>query len=786
MATSSKYVQLTSSVLMEYIYADNSQVNVSGNPFRISTSAAPIWKMSNTHTNIDQILNSDSSEIILNGSPSGTGNVRNRSFAQLESYKTALLDIDKVVPYNDYDPKLTPTTSLPIVFANTQAPIYDTIRLHLVQGFNFEQNDGLTLTLKIKKRDGKGLLLSNFVYNRSDTFENLNPSPFFFGGRVYDTYVEIRVLSTYWLSYDYWLGTLNGDTVVEKITGGIGVERDQQIQVYFSWVKSYTTIDEQAYGTILDTVAVDLPLRDQFETISAYIDESPNADYVEFYAKYNSAIIEQFINDLNQSGYDYILLHDLIQSEYIYDTSSSQYAWVKTNELQISQTSDYDLPNVYRPIIKNPSATAYKIDYVVRLYNKSDNTQVWKAASLISYETQKYGRKIGSINLGTNPVKSIIYNKNYVKEIKINKISEPVLGNTKYITSFIDATEISVSFDTVNLDSNVQGNTNTLKNINNPSIQNSASTGNIYTNGLARILIPDSVAFLKFVIYQKNAQGINSPLNLSGIGDINLTFTDNTGDKIEILEYPTNYTSKTRGEIVYRINEAESKNILNLSNRNFNLYLINDKGDKTFLYNGNFYSPTQWMDLQSNNKIVDLEYQIEKLTADNNNNLSTIQNQSSSITDLSEQIKNLTNKLGSITGENINDDATIATQQETIISLQSTLNSNQQIISDLNTQIVNLTSQLSLNQSQILQDQGMVTQLQNQLAGQIKLNTYTPISNAIIKPSTSFFEKEINKVRANIRNTKISYNKSFYYRGEDGRMTNGFTGYNYGGGGQQS
>ena len=64
MATSSKYIQLSSSVLMEYVYADNSQVNVSGNPFRISTTTAPIWKMSNTHTNIDQILNSDSSEII--------------------------------------------------------------------------------------------------------------------------------------------------------------------------------------------------------------------------------------------------------------------------------------------------------------------------------------------------------------------------------------------------------------------------------------------------------------------------------------------------------------------------------------------------------------------------------------------------------------------------------------------------------------------------------------------------------------------------------------------------
>jgi hypothetical protein len=750
MATSSKYVQLSSSVLMEYIYADNSQVNVSGNPFRISTNTAPIWKMSNQHTSIDQLMNSDSSESIINGSPIGTSNVRNRSFAQIESYRIALLDIDKVVPYNDYDPKLTQTSALPIIFNNVQAPVYDTIRLHLVQGFNFEQNEGLTLSVKIKKKDGKEIVLSNFVYNRSDTFEILNPSPFFFGGRVYDTYVEIRILSTYWLSYDYWLGTLTGDTVVERITNFNGVERDQLIQVFFSWVRNYTTTDEQTYGIIQDTIAVDLPLRDQFETISAYIDEAENGDYVEFYAQYNSNIIEQFILDLNQNGFDFILLHDLVQSEYVFDSSSSQYIWVKTNELQISQTSDYDQPNVYRPVIKNPSATAYKIDYVVRLYNRNDNTQVWKAASMISYEAQKYGRKIGSINLGTNPIRSIVYNKNLVKEIKINKVTEPVLNNTKYITSFIDATEISISFDTVNLDSNVQGSENTLKNINNPSIQNNASSGNIYPNGLARILVPDSVTFLKFVIYQKNSQGVNTPLNLSGIGDIILTFTDNLGDKIEILEFPTNYTSKTRGEIVYRINEVESKNILGLSNRNFGLYLINEKGDKTFLYNGKFYSPTEWMDLQSNNKIVGLESQIEKLTNDNNSNLSTVQNQSQQINLLSEQIRSLTTQLGLITSENNSDDETIATQQNTINTLQSTLNSNQTTISDLNTQISNLTSQLSVNQAKLLQEQGLISQLQSQLSGQIKLNTFSPISQTVVQPSISFFDKELIRNKSSI------------------------------------
>jgi len=790
MATSSKYIQLSSSVLMEYIYADNSQVNVSGNPYRINTSISPIWKMNNSLSKVDQIMNSDSSANIITGSPIGTGNVRNRSFTELESFKTALLDIDKVVPYNDYDPNLTPTSSLPITFTNLQAPVYDTIKLHLVQGFNFEQNEGLTLSVKIKKKDGSDLIISNFVYNRSDTFEVLNPSPFFFGGRVYDTYVEIRVLSTFWLSYDYWLGTLTGDTVVERITDFNGVERDQQIQVFFSWVKEYNTIDEQTFGIIQDTVSVDLPLRDQFETISAYIDEASDADYVEFYAKYNSEIIEQFILDLNQNGYDFILLHDLIQSEYIYDSTSSQYTWVKTNELEISQTSDYDLPNVYRPVIKNPSATAYKIDYVVRLYNRDDNTQVWKAASMISYETQKYGRRIGSINLGTNPIKSIIYNKNFVKEIKINKINEPVLSNTKYITSFIDATEISVSFDTINLDSNVQGSVNTLTNINNPSIQNSASSGNIYTNGLARILIPDSVSFLKFVIYQKNSQGTSTPLNLSGIGDIILAFTDNTGDKIEILEFPTNYTSKTRGEIVYRMNEADSKNVLNLSNRNFGLYLINEKGDKTFLYNGKFYSPTEWMDLQSNNKIVDLEKQIEKLTLDRNDNLSTIQNQSSQITLLSEQIKSLTTQLGLMTSENASDDDTIISQQNTISALQATLNSNQTTISTLNEQISNLTGQLSTQQAQNLQDQGLVAQLQSQLSGQIKLNTFTSVSPAVVKPAISFFETELEKNKSSIVNSPPFRFNRFIRFGRDNINFNdrerlgGFG--NWGGGGMQS
>ena len=743
MATSSKFIQLSSSVLLEYIYADNSQINVPGNPYRISTTTAPIWEMQNSHTNIPQILNSDSSEKIVPNSPTGTGNSRNRSFAQISASEIALLDIDKITPYNDYDIDLTNTSSLPITFSSTQAPVYDTIRLHLVQGFNFEQNEGLALTIKAKKKDDKGIILGNLVYNKTDIYETLNPSSFFFGGRVYDSYVDFRVLSLYQLQYDYWLGTLTGDTVVEKITGGNGVANDQQIQIFFYWIKTYKTVDEQTYGYVDNITAIDISTQDQFESISAYIANSSGGDYIEFYGKYNSSIIEQFILDLNQSGFDYMLLHDLVISEYVND-GSGNYGWVKTDDLQISQTTEYDKPNVYRPVIKNGSATSFKIDYVLRLYNRQDNSQVWKTSSMISFDTQKYGKKIGSINLGTNPVRSIIYNKKYTKEIKINRQQDPVQENTKYITSFLDATDISISFDTVNLDENNTSTTNSITNINNPSLQNNTSTGNIYSNGLAKILIPDSVSFLKFTIYQKGSSNTNIPLNISGIGEILISFKNDNGDEINITEYPTTSTSATRGEIIFKLTEEQSKNILGLSNRSFGLYLVNDKKEKTFLYSGKYYSTEQWMQLSINDKISSLESMINRMTIQSNQYTKTIGSQSDIITGLNGKISAYNNALSSSSAENLADD-------ERIKILKTNLDSSTEEIVKLNTHIEELTILLEMEQNRNLKDEG----LNDLIKTQIKVNIQDKKPVKII-PSPTYFETISRGNQSSIVNSRSS------------------------------
>jgi len=742
MATSSKYIQVSSSVLMEYIYSDQDVINDPGNEFRISTSTAPIWKMSNGHSNEDQILNADSSEIIQDGLPIGTANVRNRSFAAILPYKGASLDINKLVFYNDYDPLLTSTPSLPITFTNPQAPVYDTIRLHLVQGFNFEDNFGLVLSIKCKKKDDTNLVLANYSYNKEDSsFEIINPNPFFFSGKVYSSYVELRVLSLYNLIYDYWLGVLSGDTVVERITNFNGIMRSQLISVYFGWVSDREINDGQEYLNIYDTKAIDLPVRDQFSSISAFIEESSDGDYIEFYATYNGSIIENYILDLNNSGYDFILLHDLVISEYVYDNTSSTYSWIKTDDLQISQIDEYDKPNFYRPIIKNNSAIAYKIDYVVRLYNRQDNSQVWKTSSMISQSAAKYGRKLKSIALGTNPIQTKIYNQNVIKDIQINRITEPVLNSTKYVTSFSTNSEISITTETVNPSSS--GDT-TLQNT-------GTSNQQIYSNGLGRVLIPESVAFLKFTLFQKE-NGQNTRMNLAGLGDLYIVFDSSQGENLEFIEFPNQYTSKGGGEVIFRLSENDTRRVLALANRSFRIFIENDQKDRTFLYAGDFFSTSEFQDIQKNSKIADLETQVVTLTSQLQGVNSVVDQQKTTI----DSLNSTNQQLQSAANQPVLTPVTATTTVEDVISQTNSMieqkdqqiNSMNSTIEQLNGQISSLTSTMNATLQAISQING----LQN-VANDV---TSTPTAT---ESNTSVGNKLIRKALANIKSTPASSQK---------------------------
>lgn len=722
MATSSKFVLLNDAVLMEYIYADQDQINVPGNEFRIPTTTAPLWKTQNLHTGESQILNDDASGIIQDGLPIGTANIRNHSYAQISNSKIAELDINRIVFYNDYDSDLTQSASLPISFNTGKSPVYDTIRFHLVQGFNFQGNEAFAASVKAKKRDGKNLILSNTLYSKSDAWETLNPSSFIFGGRVYDSYVEVRVLSLYNLIYDYWYTTLDGDSVAEKISDGSGFIQSQNIQIEFRWLNNPTFVDGQNYMTFYEGVQVEIPTKDQFESISAYIGESNDGDYIEFYGKYNNDIIENFILDINKSGYDYMLLHDLVVSEYVYDQTSATYAWVQTADVQLSQVDNYDIPNTFRPVIKNTNAISFKVDYILRLYNRNDNSQIWKTSSMISGKVNKYGKVLKAINLGSNPIQLKVYNQLVSKEIKLQRVIDPIISNVKYLTSFTDNNAISIAWD--NISTGTTAGAGTVERV----IQN-GTTLRIFPQSLGRIMVSKGTSYIRFTMYQTK-NNANSILDLSGLGDVILGFGSNTDESISFEEFPTTAADKAKGQVVFRLNETQATNVLGLKDREFNLYIRNEKGttagltgatavnitntaaanaanakgEKQLLYTGKFYSSSEYAKLAELDRIEELlgtinekDGQISRQEGIITQRNATIVDKDNVIADLQSRLSKansdltqaLKDKADYLAADNIEDTEFKAT----IDSLNNQLKAANNTITQLTAQIQNLTNE---------------------------------------------------------------------------------------------
>jgi hypothetical protein len=365
---------------------------------------------------------------------------------------------------------------------------------------------------------------------------------------------------------------------------------------------------------------------------------------------------------------------------------------------------------------------------------------------MISNSAAKYGRKLLQINLGTNPVQSVIYNKNVIKDIQINRIQEPVLSNIKYITSFLDNTQISVSFDTINPDTNTNKTPSTLPQIN-QSYASGGAGNRIYANGLAKILITDAVSYLKFVIYQNDASTQkNVAMNLSGVGELILSFVSNDGSDLDVLEYPSTFTSKSNGEIVFRLSEQEAKRVLAFTNRQFRIYLINGKGEKTFLYNGRYYNQDEWLTLAETNKITSIEKRLADVTGVNTSLMVQVKNQADVLVQLNQNISNLQKQLSSDPGLLNIENSVIANQKMQIES------QNESIIK-LNKIVVDLNAALSLLQSNLLSDEGMMSVLQNQLNSQsIILNTDSIQGGR----SSSYTESALETAKANINTSSAT------------------------------
>jgi hypothetical protein len=308
----------SSDFLIEYIYSDISP----SSPDIINTDTAPFYLMENGHNGSKQLMNQD-------GLESFTNNTRNRSVAQIEaeSKKFALLTTNKLgIAYNDYDNQLTDTTNLPLPFSSNEGVVYDTVRVHLIQGFSFNDYfSGISLDISIKDKTDAPISLLSTIYKVQDNFEIMNPNPFLYSGRQYSSYIEYKIPSLKYLIDSYitdYVGGSNSDILSYKITNGNGFYKNTLLEITGGRFSDVSKVDNQFYTTRLTAESTSISSKDDFSDIGVYVNESNSGDYIEFYGTHNGEIFGDYMQRLNTSGTGrYIAIHKLTITEQLPNTT---------------------------------------------------------------------------------------------------------------------------------------------------------------------------------------------------------------------------------------------------------------------------------------------------------------------------------------------------------------------------------------------------------------------------------------------------------------------------------
>jgi len=438
---SSKFIQISPDILIEYVYTSQSS------PTTFNTGNYPIEIMRDGHTGGSYMFNTDSVSATM-------GNFRDISAAAINENKTqfAYLDTSVGVPYNDFDPLLTDSVALGQTFFPNIDIEYDRIRVHFVAGYSFTGFDGLIFETLVPNVNNVPLNLSSIVFLKSDT-PVFNPDPLLLADKLYATYIEWRVPSLFFMNNSFSPSIPN--TLGYKLTEGNGFINTPTITLKVSGIYQTDSVNGYNIFNVEEVNAVTIPSRDIYDNLYAEVIESTGGDYFELTGKVTGSTFANFIASLNAQGGQYVVFHEINVSEQIGTN------FINTSTQMFTQTTDFDLPILFRPIILNSAiAASFSINYVLRLYNRQDNSQIIKNANLTSFDPKKYGKKLMKINLGTVPTVANVYNKIAANDgsniivtdgnsnnsaLTSDDIAGRMVVKTKYVTTFKDKLNVKAA-----------------------------------------------------------------------------------------------------------------------------------------------------------------------------------------------------------------------------------------------------------------------------------------------------------------------------------------------------
>lgn len=453
---------------------------------------------------------------------------------------------------------------------------YDTIRLHLRSGYSFSGRglQGFIFQVKAKRKSGIYNFFTSLAYLNSSNYEIQNPNPFLLSGTPFSKFIEIKVPSLVdmydtQLNLDFQEAFFGLENTPHSINPSINYE------ITFRLIDKITEIAGVKYADVGEQVEVTLSQEDEYQDISAVVEEASDGDYFNLYGLKDGSIanFSQYILDrIQKSQDDIIVFYDIEVMEQI------GLAFATTFSGSYVQTDNYDTPISFRPIIKNANvAVSFIINLNLRIYNSTNNTQILKQASLIYNRPSRYGKKMMQLALGNNVVNRV-YNTiastqaGVAIEAFVNSI-RPSVGETRYVP---------VAVDTVNI---LAGNSQVVlegTNIN-------TTTPLLYKpegEGIMRLsIVADS--FIKFKIVQSDGSSMKE-VSLVNADSVDLLIKSGNIEQKISADYTFPDIDMGRGEVLFKIPKAVATRFdqpdTNVATDKFYINITNGATSSTLYY----------------------------------------------------------------------------------------------------------------------------------------------------------------------------------------------------------
>ena len=575
-----RFVKITDYLLLEYNYTTAPTPEI----YYVNTGFPAIGfeKIVNGYfDNTVQILNDPNAEATTN-------NVRDLSVVQVDKNRFVTLDKDYLVPYLDTDPKLTSVSNLPVVFPSNIGVYYDSVKFHIISGYNFDNLDGVILQAKYQERTGKKATLMQILLQKSDvTLPVLNPNPIYLGGALYDRYVEVKIPAYANMVYEF--DVLNGNTtqpstLAAKISSdGKGFLRDAPVE--FTVFEVTQTVLKNGYQNYIGQTRSQLSIfpKDNFSALAGVIQENQFYNYLEFYPTWDGNFLEDFLTSEGKVGNTYYVVNDIEVKEQV------GLSYITTYNFTSIQTEDFNSPAIFRPVLVNSLSTSFVVNYTMRLVNKGNQNQIIRRATFSSFDVSKYGKENNVINLTTGAYAQKVYNKiiqapNLISGVGVAPNVTPL---EKKIPVFYKDNNISVTQETIIIDKDG----NVISETSTPDVTR------LYGQGKAKILIDPFDNFYKFTVYNLKDGTTPELMDLGNSLTYYIVFLDSSGQsvRVENIKNKTSISNPSQGQVSFKVVTSNSKKILGFVSKQFYIVSKTPDGIETKLYSGSWQNQSEFL-----------------------------------------------------------------------------------------------------------------------------------------------------------------------------------------------